>query len=75
MTHEGYKTTKTQKWAEITSANVLGTEPFIGGVKEIGDKASVRPRNVHKEITSIPLMIGLTAEDRHRNNLVNSHSV
>jgi hypothetical protein len=74
VSHEGYKKINVQQWNEIKNANVLGSEPYIGGHKQIGDAACVRPRNQSKEIAGIPF-VPITTDDRWRNPLINSNSL
>lgn len=66
---EGYKVEKTALWKEINNNNEAGLTPFQGGLKEIADKLTIRPRMIHKEISQNPFT-SVIAKDPWRNKLI-----
>ncbi|CDW86374.1 UNKNOWN [Stylonychia lemnae] len=71
---DGFKVEKTALWKEIDNNNEAGQMPFQGGLQEIADKLTIRPRMIHKEISQNPFS-SVIAKDPWRNKLIQSNSL
>ncbi len=67
----GFKQTKVPLWNDISNNCEPGKSPYLGGLKEIGEKEMCINRRQQKEISSVPFN-ATVAPDQWRNTLVNS---
>eukprot|EP00347_Sterkiella_histriomuscorum_P000773 403374559 len=71
---EGFKVQNTALWKEVQNNNEAGLSPFLGGLQEIADKLTIRPRLIHKELSQSPFSSTI-AQDPWRNKLIQSNSL